>query len=131
MSSEKMKADMQHWFDTFNMGDIEALNRLIPDLYAENYVLHDPAFPEHTFDGHEGLRKFVVGALQMMQGKKIRIENFVAEGNLLATRFSMIHTDPAQQGKVSLDALAISRFENGKVAEEWELSHSYDSLAAE
>ncbi len=42
--SEENKALARRWADIFNQGNLD----LVDEIYASNYVEHDPTMPEHV-----------------------------------------------------------------------------------
>ena len=107
--------------EKLNQGDIESYLNL---LYAPNVTLHflPPGLPQ----GHEGGRLYYTGILAGFPDVTLVIDDVLEEGDRLAIRVhvDMTHTGdfngiPPTGKRVSLSAITILRFENGKVAERW------------
>ena len=125
-SSEDNKAAVRACFENASTGNYEALdNILTPD-----YVLH----PEEV-RGAAGLAQMVEGYRSALSGLRVTIEQQFSEGDYVATRvtFSGTHDGdlmgiPPTGRDVSFSGITISRCENGRIAEEWELSDTMSLL---
>ncbi len=100
---------------------------LIDDLIAQDYVGHDPTQPA-PIRGRDGFRQFVDMYLSAFHDAVVTIDDQIAEGDQVVTRWTGrgTHTGElmgiAPTGKeVTVSGMTISRIENGKIAEEWEL----------
>jgi steroid delta-isomerase-like uncharacterized protein len=97
---------------------------VIDELVASNYVGHDPAQPE--MQGPEGIKEFVTSYLAGFPDGKITIDEQLAEGDLVASRWTGRGTHqgelmgiPPTGKQVTVSGITISRVKNGKVVEEW------------
>ena len=97
---------------------------VIDELAAPNYVGHDPATEEQR--GPDAIKEFVSGYLAAFPDGKITIEEQLAEGDLVATRWIGRGTHqgelmgiPPTGKQVTVTGITISRVEKGKVVEEW------------
>ena len=126
--SDANKAVLRRWFEeAFNKGDID----LLDELAAPDYVWHGPGGRETR--GREALKEFWRMYLGAFPGMQLSIEDQVAEGDRVVTRFTMRGTHAgaiegiAPTGKeVTVPGIVVHRFEGGQVVEEWE---SFDELA--
>jgi len=91
---------------------------------AADYVSHDPA-PGET-PGLEGLKEFVVSVRTGFPDAVFTVEDQVAEGDKVATRFAVRGTHqgefagiPATGKPVTFTALNIHRVVDGKIQEGW------------
>jgi steroid delta-isomerase-like uncharacterized protein len=98
---------------------------VIDEHVAPDYVGRDPATPE-PIRGPAGLREFVRTYQTAFRDARITVEEQLAEGDLVATRWTGrgIHEGElmgiAPTGReTTVTGITISRFRNGKVAEEW------------
>ena len=96
---------------------------VIDELVAPNYVGHDPAMDQQ---GPEGVKEFITGYIAAFPDAKITIEDQLAAGDLVATRWTARGTQtgelmgiPPTGKQVTVTGIAISRVKNGKVVEEW------------
>jgi steroid delta-isomerase-like uncharacterized protein len=97
---------------------------VIDELVGADYVGHDPAMPEQH--GLEGVKEFVATYLSAFPDGRITVDEQLAEGDLVATRWTGRGTQqgelmgiPPTGKQVTVSGITISRVENGKVVEEW------------
>jgi predicted ester cyclase len=110
--SEQNKAAARVAFEVWNTGVLDRLDQYI----APDVVHHDPYDPNGA-NGLAGMKKTIKKNREINPDLKISIEDQIAEGNKVATRWTATMT---QQGKkVSLKGITIDRFENGKIVEAW------------
>lgn len=119
MSAERNKAILRQLTDAVNSGDMSVVNELV----AENYVLHTSGGQEI---GIEGYKQYLERIRNIYPDFHLTIEDMIAEGDKVAHRFTwrgrhrggFQGIDPA--GKpVTVKAIAVSRFADDKIAEEW------------
>ncbi|MBI3696279.1 MAG: ester cyclase [Acidobacteria bacterium] len=107
----------------------EALSKrnldLLDGLYADDYVYHGPPLLGEL-RGPTAFKELAKGFVEAVTDLREVVEDQLAEGNKVVTRLSGSgrHTGElmgaAPTGKdLKLTAIVISRFENGKIAEEW------------
>ena len=78
------KTLLQRFFqEIYNVGDLQAADELV----ATNYINHNPA-PGET-PGREGLKAFVAYLRRAFADLQITIEDQVAEGDKVVTRFTI------------------------------------------
>jgi len=97
----------------------------VDELYAPNYVNHDPYNPDQG-TGPEGFKQRVGGYRSVLHGSDLRIERQIAEDDMVETHWSLrgTHGGPlegtAPTGKsVYVDGQLLSRIVDGKFVEEW------------
>ena len=97
---------------------------VIDELVASDYVVHDPAQPESH--GPEGVREFVRTYLAAFPDGRITVDDQLAEGDLVATRWTGRGTQngelmgiPPTGKQVTVSGITISRLKDGKIVEEW------------
>ncbi len=100
-----------------------------PELVANGAVIHTP---DGEYQGHEGMTGYVDGLRASFPDASFVLADLMANGDTIAARWVMTGThDGAFQGiaasgtPVSLEGIAILRFELGMVVEQWV---SYDRL---
>jgi len=124
MSAEKNKATLRRIVEeVVNKGNLA----IVPELIAPNYVSHTT--PE--VKGPEGFKQNTTMLRTAFPDLHWTIENMVAEGDLVAHRFTMTGTFKSKYGdiaptgkKLTLPAVILSRFEGGKEVEAWMYSDS-------
>jgi steroid delta-isomerase-like uncharacterized protein len=107
--------------EIFNKGNLE----LVGELFTDDYVLHDPNFPGEV-RGIDGFKSYVSAFRTGMPDLEITVEDQVAEGSKVVTRWRGSGTHdgelmgvPATGKRVETSGMIISRFEDDKIAEEW------------
>jgi predicted ester cyclase len=119
------KALARRWFDeVINQRNVDAIN----DIYAAGYVHHGPEGMD--VQGLDTVRTFAAAILNASEDRHATVDQQVAEGDLVVTRFSSRghHTGSFRgeqpTGKVwTTEGIVISRIENGKIVEDWEITH--------
>jgi steroid delta-isomerase-like uncharacterized protein len=113
--------------EVFDRGNLDAAD----ELYAPDYVIHDPTSPE-DIRGVEGARQFAATYRQAFPDFQATVEDQVAEGDKVATRFTARGTHHGELegiaptgNRVEVTGINISRIAGGKIAEEWT---NYDAL---
>lgn len=113
--SEENKAIARRSWEAVTQGDLDAQM----EVYAADCVIHEP---------DEGLRQFVAMFLSAFPDMQIAVEDEIAEGDKVVTRWRARGTHrgelmgiPPTDNQVSITGITIHHIENGKVAEEWEM----------
>ena len=128
MSTEENKALARRVIEEmFNKGNLDVADELI----APDYVDHDPAIPE-DIRGPEGFKEYVSAYRSAFSDLHVEIEDQLAEGDLVATRWTGTGTHdgelagiPPTGNRVTLPGMEIVRISGGKLVEGWE---GYDSM---
>lgn len=129
-SSEENEAVVRACFQTGTDGNVDALDAIIdPD-----YVLHDPSAPEEV-RGVEGLKQLVAMYRSGVPDLQVTIEHQLTQDDYVATRFTARGTHggeimgvPPTGRDVTITGITISRCREGKIVEEWEVSHVFGLL---
>ncbi len=97
---------------------------VIDELLDSGYVGHDPAMPDIV--GREGAKQFYKDFLSAYPDGSVTIEQQLAEGDLVTSRWTGRGTHrgelmgvPATGKQVTVTGITISRVKGGKVVEEW------------
>ena len=113
------------WFEeVINRRNLDAID----EHYAEDYVHHGAEGAE--IRGIEAARAFAAAILSASADRVALVEQQVVEGDLVVTRFASrgTHTgtfrgvEPTGNEWVT-EGICISRIEDGKIAEDWEIIH--------
>jgi predicted ester cyclase len=123
---ETAKAIARRWFEeVINRRDLDAID----EIYAAGYVHHGPEGAE--IRGREAVRAFAASILAASKGRRAVVEQQVAEGDLVVTRFTSrghhtgVFRGVAPTGRIwTTEGIDISRIEDGKIAEDWEIVHN-------
>jgi steroid delta-isomerase-like uncharacterized protein len=110
--------------DIVNPANVDAVD----EIYAPDYVLHDPSMPEDVH-GVEGIREFYETAFNAFPDTELSIEELIAEGDKVVMRWTSRGTHqgefvglPPSGKRVEVAGVTISRIEGGKIVEDWELT---------
>ena len=118
MSAEQNKAELARWAAAYNERNLERLDQLADEQCTKDYVLHDP----NVRAGPAGLKQSVRAFVANWSEMHVVVDDLIAEGDKVASRWTVRGTDAKRQQKMTLMMLAISRFVEGKIAEEWVLA---------
>jgi steroid delta-isomerase-like uncharacterized protein len=125
---DENKAYVRRFYeDYYNGGRLEAID----DMFSPSYVHHTPEVLTGKMD-YEEYREHMLSLSRAFPHMKVSVEDQVAEGDRVATRFTMYGIQegdlpgiPARGKEIKVAAITIFRLEGGKIAEGWEV---YDSL---
>jgi steroid delta-isomerase-like uncharacterized protein len=122
MTSEQNKAIVRRAFEEPWKGSLDVIDELI----ATDYIGHDPANPE-PLRGPAGVKEFISTYRAAFPDARITVEQQLAEGDLVATRWTGRGTHEGElmgispTGKrVTVSGLTVSRLEGGKIVEEFQ-----------
>jgi steroid delta-isomerase-like uncharacterized protein len=122
MSTEENKAlSRRSGEEIFNGGDLD----LAEELYAPDYVLHDPSLPK-DLHGPEGLKQYAAMTRAAFPDARVTVEDQVAEGDKVVDRWTATGTHtgeflgiPPTNRRFEISGITISRFPGGKIVEDW------------
>lgn len=122
MTTEENRATARRWSEElWGKGNLAVADEII----AENYVRHDPGDP-FPARGPEDVKRIVTLLRAMLPDLRIEVEDTIAEGDLVVSRYTATATDTrgymghAPTGKsIRTSAMQMFRFANGKIAESW------------
>jgi steroid delta-isomerase-like uncharacterized protein len=121
MSVETNKATVRRWVEeAWNNGNFSSADT----LYTPGYVLHNP---NQDLPNVAALKEFISGFRAAMPDMHMEIAEMLGEGDKIAWRFTVTGTHngaplmgvPATGKAVNNCGLLITRFENGKWAEDF------------
>jgi steroid delta-isomerase-like uncharacterized protein len=123
MSTEENKALIRRFYEeVFNKRNLAALD----DFYAPDHVDH--TLPPGLPVGPEGTRQAIAMMLTGFPDLRITIEDMIAEGDKVATRFmthgtqhGMFGSIPPTGKQVAVSTIEITRIAGGKIVEDWGL----------
>jgi steroid delta-isomerase-like uncharacterized protein len=125
--SDRNKAASRAVFEIWSSGELDRLG----DYVADDVVHHDPYDP-HGADGIEGHKKTIAMNREAFPDIEITIDDQIAEGDRLATRWTSTMTHSGDLGgvpptgkRLTISGITVERFEDGKVVEAW---RSMDTL---
>lgn len=119
MSEENKAVARRVVEEAFARGKLDVLDEIVDP----GYVGHDPASPEEI-RGPEGVKQLIQGYRSAFPDLEIRIEDQVAEGDRVASRWSARGTHqgelfgiPATGKESRVSGITIDRIQNGKIVE--------------
>ncbi len=120
MSSEQNKELIRKELEAWNNKDLAAFDQ----LFAPNYVHHDPAQPEVT--DLEGMKQFAQVMWTAYPDFNAKLESLVADEHLAVKRYTLTGTHqgdfagmPATGNQISATGMTMFRIEDGKIVESW------------
>ena len=122
MSAEQNKSIVQRWVEGgWNQGNLA----LVDELFAADYMVHDPTTPDFP-GGQAAFKQFVTNIRTPFPDIHVTIEDMTAEGDKVAWRWRITGTHtgdlmgiPPTGKPVNFTGIVISRFANGKWAEDY------------
>ena len=121
MSPERYKLNMRRWMDALNQRDLNLLDTLADELYAVDYVLHDPDFPNLP-PGPAGVKHMIRKLLtDIIPDMQVALDDIIAEESKVAVRFTISGTDFPTGKSVSLTGISLAYYRGHQVVEEWEV----------
>jgi len=119
-STEVNKALVQHMLELLTRGDLNTGDHVI----AANWVNHDPSLP--PLQGYEGFKQLSMIFRSAFPGFHTEIEDLLAEGDKVATRFRLRGTNtgsfqgmPPTGRAIDIIATGIFRVVDGRVTDNW------------
>ncbi len=130
MTPEKNKTLLHHfWEKVFNGRKLE----IIDELFASDWMYHGIGGQE--LNGPEELKQFLTIYFNAFPNIHATIEDIIAEGDKVVTRVTVQGTHKADLmgiaptgKKIKCSVICISRIQNGKIAEDWEIIDFFGML---
>ncbi|WP_187432910.1 ester cyclase [Natronococcus pandeyae] len=126
---EKKELVVRGSFEPYTEGNVDAID----EAMSEDYVLHDPASREKTYD-REGFKEHVESFRTAFPDLSATIEHMVVEDDLVMVHFTVggTHEGPLPDldleptgEKFEITGMETDRIEDGELAETWLV---YDSF---
>src|SRR4051812_28997589 len=122
MTIEENKALVRRFYAQIDAGNIDAMDELV----AEDYVNHHPPPFPGLATGREGLKQAFQIFLEATPGRHV-IHQQIAEGDTVVTRLTAMGRHEgnlpgpieASGRELAMDAIAIHRIADNKLAEHW------------
>lgn len=121
MSAQENKQVVRRLIEEPWTGNLDVIDELVDS----SYVGYDPSLPE-PLRGPEGVKENVAGYRSAYSDGRITVDEQIAEGDVVATRWTgrgthdgeLMGISPTRK-QVTVSGLTLSRLSNGKVVEEW------------
>ncbi len=119
--SEENKAVLRRFYEeVFNEGNLDAINEII----SPNFTSHTS--PPGISPDREGVKQFVIAYRSAFPDIQVHVEDQVAEGDKVVTRFSTHATHqgelmgiPATGKEINITGIGLHRVEGGQIVEAW------------
>ena len=129
-AEESNKAIMRRFWGVWDKGDIDPLDELL----APNYINHTLATPDLP-PGPEGVKEVISMFRSAMPDLQVVIEDMIAEGDKVATRYALEGTHrgelfgvPPTGGRLSIKSMTVERLSEGKIVEHWRITDELDMM---
>lgn len=93
---------------------------MIDETVATGFVRHNPStWDPPMIDGAEAFKAYVTKVRTDFPDFHVQVHNRIADGDMVATNWTVTGTHSESGNKISADGITLSRFADGKLAEEW------------
>jgi steroid delta-isomerase-like uncharacterized protein len=130
LAEESNKAIMRRFWDIWEQGNID----LLDELLAPDYINHTLATPDLPA-GPEGVKEVVNMFRSAMPDIRVHIEDMIAEGDKVTTRYALEGTHRgelfgvAPTGKyLSIKSITVERVSEGRILEHWRITDELDMM---
>src|SRR5918993_542982 len=126
--SEDNKALVRRWLEeVLTQGTLERAG----DLFASNYVLHDPSFPRNVY-GPEGVKQYVAVYRFAFPDARFAVEDQIAQGDRVVSRWSARGTHRGEflgivptGEEVTVTGIEFDHVAGGRIEEAWVGYHPF------
>ena len=110
---EETKANAMRFFDYFNEGNLEGLDK---EVIGEEYIQHSPGVPS----SRKSIIQFIGQTMASYKDGRFEIDDMIAEGEKALIRWSFYGTYKATGRKITIPGMDLWQFNSqGKIAEAW------------
>jgi steroid delta-isomerase-like uncharacterized protein len=131
MSAEDNKKVVQRFWGVWEQEDFVDL---IDELLAPDYVNHSPGMPDQP-PGPEGVKAVVSMFRSGMPDLRVTIDDLIAEGDKVATRYTIEGTHqgelfgvPPTGRRLSIESMTVERVSGGKIIEHRRITDTLDMM---
>lgn len=132
MSDEELKRIASVWFDeVINKRRLDAID----EVFAPRYVHRGPR--GRVMNGPAEAKAFAAQLLEAFEDRHTTVHEQLVSGDTVVTRFHSTGTHtgplrgmPARGRTAPIEGIVISRIEDGKIVEDWELTDQFGFLQA-
>jgi predicted SnoaL-like aldol condensation-catalyzing enzyme len=111
---------IRNWFKVLNSGDIDEIRKYIRKMSSPNYMLHNPSLPDYKA-GIDYLLAWFDQVIARHENIHAVIDDMFGVDDKVVYRLTLESTDVETRQKQNVQEIVISRFEDGKIVEEWEV----------
>jgi len=112
---------LRHWFRTMGENDTIKIMKEAREIYTEDYMLHDPGLPDLK-PGLVGFLDFLDQVLKENTNHRLTVDDMFGLEDKVVTRGGYEYMDLRANEHRGMMTMIISRFEDGKLKEEWQVS---------
>lgn len=112
---------LRAFYEAWNTNSMTTMDALADELYSTDFVLHDNGKPGEKL-GIAGVKAFVKMVVENTNHIQLTVQALFGEENLACCRFRFCGISNASGKDEPFQAMCISRFENGKIVEEWQIA---------
>ena len=131
MSAEENKDIVRRFWEVWEEDNFVDL---IDEFLAPDYVNHSPGFPDQP-TGPEGVKAVVSMFRSGMPDLRVDILDMIAEGDKVATRYTLEGTHegelfgvPPTGQRLSIKSISVERVLEGKIREHWRITDTLDMM---
>ena len=131
MSAEENKKVVRRFWGVWEEDDFIGL---IDELLAPDYVNHSPGTPDQPA-GPEGVKAIVSMFRSGMPDLRVTIDDMIAEGDKVATRYTVEGTHegelfgvPPTGRRPSIESSTVEQVSDGKIREHWRVTDTLDMM---
>jgi steroid delta-isomerase-like uncharacterized protein len=131
MSAEENKEVVRRFWGVWEEDDFI---ELIDELLAPDYVNHSPGTPDQPA-GPEGVKAIVSMFRNGMPDLRVTIDDMIAEGDKVATRYTVEGTHegelfgvPPTGRRVSIESMTVERVSGGQIIEHRRITDTLDMM---
>ena len=116
-TAENNKAIAQRFTEEiWNKGNLDAADEIL----ADNFVRRNPAsWQPATTEGRDAFKDYVAQIRSIYPDFNVLVHIRVAEGDMVATGWTVTGTNKDLNKPISIKGLSITRYSGGKAVEEW------------
>ena len=126
--SEDNKLIVRRWLEeVLTRGNLERVG----ELFASNYVLHDPSFPQDVY-GPEGVKRYVAAYRLAFPDARFAVEDQIAQGDKVVSRWSARGTHRGEflgiaptGEEVTVTGIEFDHVAGGRIEEAWVGYHPF------
>jgi steroid delta-isomerase-like uncharacterized protein len=128
LTPERNKNLIRRWLvEVFTRAALDGVD----ELFALNYVLHDPSFP-YDVHGPEGIKRYVAAYRTAFPDLRVTVEDQLAEEDKVVTRWSVRGTHSGEflglaptGDEVTVSGIEFDRIVGGRIDEAWVGYHPF------
>lgn len=120
MSVNENEKVIFRWFEAVNKGDIPLLEKMADELFTPDFIEHDPRMPNFQ-PGPAGVKNVIHQVRKDFTDIHAAVHDIFSNEDKVAYRYTLSMREVASGEPVNVQLLALTRFVDGKMAEEWQL----------